>query len=919
MRNLLSPPTILLWISATLLTGGNALAQAPELDIPFEKFTLDNGLRVIVHEDRKAPIVAVSVWYHVGSKDEKPGKTGFAHLFEHLMFNGSENYNDEYFIPFEQVGATGVNGTTWFDRTNYFETVPTPALELALWMESDRMGHLLGVLDQAKLDEQRGVVQNEKRQGDNQPYGRVEYRQLEGLFPAGHPYRWSSIGSMQDLNAASLEDVQDWFKTYYGAANTVVVLAGDIDAATARPLVEKYFADIAAGPPLTRRAAWVPRLAENVLETMQDQVPQTRIYRSWPVPGRITAQADYLSLAATILGGGKTSRLYQKLVQELQLATQASAGVQRQELASVLEIQVTLQPGVTMAEVSPVLDAEVARFLQQGPTREEIERARTRINAGVIRGLEQVGGFGGKATALAQGELYAGDPGHFRTSLERINTATPAQLRELSRTWLSHGYYQLTVLPFAEYSNTATGADRSSLPDVGALPDLEFPAVQRGQLRNRIPVVFARRDAVPVVEILLSFDAGYAADAASEDTALGTASFVSAMLDEGTEQLSALDISIASESLGAEISAGSGLDTTQVSLSALTSNLDESVELFADIVRNPAFREADIELLRKRWLAQIQQEKAQPFGIALRTLPPLLYGAEHAYGIPFSGTGTEASINSLSHDSLRDFQRDWLRPDNAVIFVVGDTTLEAITKVLNRQFGDWRTPRSPIPAKQVAQVAGADQAQVYIIDKPGAPQTLILGGQLFPPTGDPDNLAISAMNEIIGGGFSARINMNLREDKGWAYGAYTYLPNARGQRPWMVYAPVQVDKTSESIGEIQRELSSYLSTAPASEAELQKTKNNNTNSLPGQFETAGAVLGTLQNNHVYQRPPDYIETLTSRYRALSLEQVRQQASELLHPERLIWVIIGDRSQIDAGIAELDLGEIHYLDEDGNVL
>ncbi len=902
-------------ILSALVYGSACLAQTPEIEIQYEKFTLDNGLRVIVHEDRKAPIVAVGIWYHVGSKDEKPGKTGFAHLFEHLMFNGSENYNDEYFIPFEQVGATGINGTTWFDRTNYFETVPTPALEMALWMESDRMGHLLGAIDQAKLDEQRGVVQNEKRQGDNQPYGLVNYRVLEGLFPAGHPYRWDTIGSMDDLNAASLEDVQTWFKTYYGAANTVLVLAGDINAITARPLVEKYFGDIDAGPPLTRREDWVPRLTENVSETMHDQVPQTRIYRNWAVPGRSSAELAQLSLAATILGGGKSSRLYQKLVQDLQLATSASASVERHQLASLFEVRVTLQPAAEEAEVLTIIDNEIERFIQDGPTDEELKRAKIRINASLIRGLEQVGGFGGKAVTLAQGELYANDPGFFKTSLARINTATAVDLRDVTQAWLNSGYHQISVLPFAQYSSIETNADRSRLPEAGLLPDLEFPAIQQGELRNGMQVIFAHRDAVPVVQISIVFDAGYAADA---NGTLGMASFAAAMLDEGTAELSALEISSSSELLGAQISAGSNLDTTQVSLSALTSELNDSVELFADIIRNPAFRNNDIDLLRKRWLAQIQQEKAQPVGLALRTLPPLLYGNEHAYGIPFTGSGTPESISSITQSAVQDFHRNWLRPDNGTVFVVGDTSLEQITEVLNRHFGNWQAPTTPLPNKRIEQVPAPEQALVYVIDQPGALQTVILGGQLVPPSGDTENLVINAMNDIIGGDFTSRINMNLREDKGWAYGASTFIQNAKGQRPWFVYAPVQTDKTKESIIEIQRELNNYLTSAPATDEELQKVINNRTNSLPGQYETAGAVLGSLQNNHIYNRPDDYIQTLARNYRTVQLGQVHSKAREILHPDQLLWVIVGDRSQIDAGLAELNIGNIQYLNADGQL-
>lgn len=482
-------------------------ANAAEVDIPFDSFVLDNGLRVIVHEDRKAPVVAVGVWFHVGSKDEKLGKTGFAHLFEHLMFNGSENYDDEYFGPFEQVGATGMNGTTWFDRTNYFETIPTPALDMALWMESDRMGHLLGVVTQEKLDNQRGVVQNEKRQGDNQPYGKVEYQELAGLFPEGHPYRWSTIGSMEDLDAASLEDVHEWFEERYGSANTVLVLAGDINAAEARPLVEKYFGNIDAGPPLTRLKAFVPERSSNTREQMHERVPQARIYRSWVVPGRALQPRTHLDLAASVLGKGKNSRLYQALVYKSQLAIDVSADVEPHELASIFRITATIKDGVDLEAVREIIDNEVNRFLADGPTKNELQRAQTTINAAFVRGVEQVGGFSGKAAVLAQGELFAGDPGFYRTQLVWIDSATPAAVLKSSRTWLRKGYHQIDVVPFPSYVSTATDADRSSLPVVDATPDLTFPDVQRDQLQNGLKIVLAERNTIPVVNVAMQFDA----------------------------------------------------------------------------------------------------------------------------------------------------------------------------------------------------------------------------------------------------------------------------------------------------------------------------------------------------------------------------------------------------------------------------
>ncbi len=606
----------------TLILGiSNLSLAATAVDIPYEKFTLDNGLTVIVHEDRKAPIVAVSVWYKVGSKDEPAGKTGFAHLFEHLMFNGSENFPGEYFEPFHQVGATAMNGTTWFDRTNYFQNVPTPALDMALWMESDRMGHILGVIDQAKLDEQRGVVQNEKRQGDNAPYGKTEYRVLDNLFPAGHPYKHSTIGSMADLDAASLDDVKSWFNDYYGAANTVLVLAGDIDLATAREKAAKYFGDIQSGPPLKRMTSWVPKREYSSSEIMFERVPQIRIERHWVVPGRTTRDSAYINLAADILGAGKNSPLYQELVYKAQIASSASARLQAHTLAGMFRITVMLKPGADEVKANAIIDRVLADFLENGPSADQLERAQMRIHARTIRGLEQIGGFGGKATALARGELYANDPGFFKTRLAWIANASTKNIKTVANNWLAEGAYNLTVRPFAEFATTASTVDRSTgIPVVGVLPEVSFPEIQRTTLKNGINVVLAERHTVPVINIALQFDAGYAAD--STGAKLGTSSFAMSMLDEGTKTRSALDISIQKERLGANISSSSSLDTSSVRLNTLTENLLPSLKLLADITLNPAFDQQEVERLRGRWIAEIQQERCSPYKPLCACCPP---------------------------------------------------------------------------------------------------------------------------------------------------------------------------------------------------------------------------------------------------------------------------------------------------------
>jgi zinc protease len=894
-----------------------ALAQAPAVDIPYDRFQLANGLDVIVHEDRKAPVVAVSVWYGVGSRDEPEGKSGFAHLFEHLMFNGSENYDDEWFKPMEEVGATDLNGTTSSDRTNYFQTVPTPALERALWLESDRMGHLLGAVTQAKLDEQRGVVQNEKRQRENQPYGRVFEAILSGLFPKAHPYHHTTIGSMADLEAASLEDVRTWFRTYYGPGNAVLVLAGDIDADTARPLVERYFADIPAGPPVTRAQTDVPDRTARTRTVMEDRVPQPLLSRNWAVPGRGEADFVALDLAARVLGSGLNSRLSRALVVERGVATNASAYLSAYELAGIFNLVVRVQPGEALGDVSAVVDQVLSDFLEEGPTQAELDRVRTAYLARRIRGLEKVGGFGGKATTLAQGALYEDDPGFYRRQLAQVAAATPRGVRDAARRWLADGDHQVEVVPFGAPSAAAEGVDRSTgLPSVTASPELEFPDVRRATLSNGIEINLARRDAVPLVELAITFDAGYAADAGGK---LGVANFATEMLDEGTGSRDALGLAAEFERLGAVLDTRSNLDATTVRLSALTANLETSVALWADVIRDPVFPEADLERLRRDILAGIGQEKANPRSLGLRLLPPLLYGNEHPYGLPFTGSGSEAVVESVTRADLVAFQRSWLRPDNAVIHAVGDVSLDRLVAVLEDALGDWRAPATPLPRKTVAPVPATARTQLYLVDKPAAAQSVILAGRLAPPPDTAAEIALDAMNEALGGKFSSRINLNLREDKGWSYGARSVLVGARAQRPWLVFAPVQTDRTGDAVAEILAELRGYVGEQPFTAQELEDVRLNTVRALPGRYETSSAVLRSILESSRYGRPLNYPETLAGAYSALEVDAVREAAGTLIRPDELVWVIVGDRAEIEAQVRALDLGELRFLDADGQLL
>ncbi|KJV35333.1 M16 family metallopeptidase [Luteibacter yeojuensis] len=928
---------------------GAAYAAAPSTDtipdIPYTRFQLPNGLTVVVHEDHKAPVVAVSIWYHVGSADEPARKTGFAHLFEHLMFSGSENHKGTYFQPFELAGATDMNGTTWFDRTNYFETVPTTAVDMALWMESDRMGHLLGAIGQKELDTQRGVVQNEKRQGENRPYGRVDENILVNTYPANHPYHHDTIGSMADLDAASLDDVKKWFHDYYGAANTTLVMAGDITVAQAKEKAEKYFGDIPAGPPVPRQQAWITPLQKDTTGVQHDQVAQPRIVRTWIVPQLGTDDAVNLDLATTALGGGKTSRLYQRLVYQDKLADDVSVGISPFALASQVQLSVDVKQGVDQKKVEAAIADVWNDFLAKGPTDDELARAKVTNRASFVRGLEKVGGFGGKAVILAEGQVYRNDPEAYKKDLQRAQSATVASVLAASKEWLGKGSYTLTVLPAkpgfdpaaedkavkgladasgrpaavmppaATYKVDKSTVDRAGgVPAVTRFPDLTFPKLQRGKLKNGIEVVLAERHTIPVTQVQLLFNAGYAADQGHK---LGTAAFTAAMMNESTKALDSVEVARRKERLGASIGAGCALDSCSVSLNALNTDLDPSIKLFADITRTPAFNADDIERVRGQWIAGIAQEKTEPEAIALRSLPPLMFGKNHAYGIPFTGSGTEKAIASLTAADLATFQRDYLRPDNVRILVAGDTTLAEILPKLDAAFGDWAPPASAIPKRNVGQVAAQPKPRVYLCNRTDAPQSLVLAGLLAPSTKAKDALDLGIANGAFGGSFTSRLNMNLREDKRWAYGAGSFLTDAQGQRPFLLYAPVQTDKTAESAAEILKEARDVIGNRPLTADEIAKVRSQRVRALPGSYETTGSVMGAMNGILMYDRPDDYVQTLKARIDGVDQKDAEAAISAVVKPDALTWVIVGDLRKIEAPVRALNLGEVHVIDADGN--
>ena len=901
---------------AAPLQGAPVADLVARVDIPWSRFQLDNGLTVIVHEDRKAPVVAVSIWYNVGSKDEPAGSTGFAHLFEHLMFGGSENSPTSHIQAMSAAGATGLNGTTWFDRTNYFQTVPTPALEQTLFLESDRMGFLLGQVGQEVLDLQRGVVQNEKRQRDNQPYGLAGYAQQEALFPEGHPYRHSTIGSMADLDAASLETVRNWFRDNYGPNNAVLVLSGDIDEATARTLTERYFGSIPRGPVNVPAEARIPTLSAPIEQVLRDRVAQTRISRAWVVPGMLDPDAVPLSVGASILGGLASSRLDNALVRGDQTAASVSAGAQAFHRLGFFSYSANVKPGEAPGAVAARMDGVFQDFLENGPTQDEIDRVVTQYAARTIQGLEQVNG---KASALAEGQLYAGDPDFYKTELARYAAVTPAQVRDAMQRWLTRPVYSQIVEPgereaYVEAAAVPSGAapveaaeiqrvPRDPMPTIGDVSNIDFPDVQRATLANGIEVVYARSTTVPVTRVAMEFDAGYAAD---EPDSLGVHSMMLTLMNEGTATRDSRALAEARERLGASVSVGASMDRTAASLTAVTTNLDPSLVLLSDIVRNPAFAPAEVERLRAQRLAGLAAEKTQPAALAARALPPLIYGEGSPYGRPFAGTGTPETISALTREDLIAEHAAWVRPDNARVFVVSDLPLAEITPRLERAFGDWRAPAVPAGTKAFPAEIPATTARIVLIDRPQSPQSIIYGGAVLPVSGTDDLLTLTAANSVLGTDFLSRINADLRETKGWSYGVRGTVNSLQNRVPYIVNAPVQANRTGESIAALIAQYERFLTEEGVTPAELERTINGDTRGLAGSYETSAQILGALRSNALYGRPDDYQETLASRTRALTAADMDAAARAVIDPDRFVWVVVGDASVVQPQLEALGL-------------
>jgi len=901
LRRILSVPGL---VALLAVAGAAAAADLP--DLKFEKYILDNGLQVILHEDHSLPTAAVNIWYHVGSKNEKPGRTGFAHLFEHMMFQGSRNHDSDYFLPLQKVGGQ-VNGSTNNDRTNYWENVPADQLELALFLEADRMGWLVPAMTQEKLDNQRDVVKNEKRQGENRPYAKSRDLLLELMYPVGHPYRWPVIGSMDDLSAASREDVSEFFKLYYAPNNASLCVAGDFDPAQAKEWIAKYFGPIPPGRPVDRLEAWIPQLEGERRILAEDAVELPRLYMQWHSPGWYQAGDAEFDLLADIVASGKTSRLYKSLVYEKRIAQDIAAAQSSREMSGIFSLTATAAPGHDLAELEAAIDAELAVLLAKGVTEREVDLARTRFEANAVRELQQIGGFGGKADRLNRYNVLVGDPGWLQEDLARYTVADAASVnRWLRRHVDPERRGVLWIVPQGKLAATAD-VDRSQLP-AGAEPtSFTPPPVRLATLGNGLELCVVQKHDLPLVEVRLVVKAGWADDPLDRQ---GAAALTAEMLDEGVKGRSALALSEAVESLGAELTAGSGFDGTQVSLNVLRGQLDAGLDLMADVVLRPTFPADEFERIRQSYRGRQQQESVQPQAQGQNEFRRRLFGDKHPYAQPGSGLGTRRTLDALTRNDLLSFHGSWFVPNNASIVVVGDVTPDEAMAAVSRVFGAWKAV--PLPDRTPLPEPAYRGPRLVVIDRPGAEQSQILGGYVGMARGDPDYPGFEVLNSAFGAQFASRINLNLREDKGYTYGVRSQLAGYRHGGLFAMSAPVQTSATAASISELLNEMTLMRGTRPLVGGELADSRNRLVQGFPQRFTTYGGIARQLADLIQTGLPLDEWLIYVRRIEAMGESEVAGIVERHLDPARVVWVIVGDWAVIADDLRGLDLGEIEVV-------
>jgi len=910
--------------------GADAPTEPTIPDLKVETYTLPNGLSVILHEDHTTPFVGVNLWYKVGSKDEKMGRTGFAHLFEHLMFQGSEHHDSEYFGPLEKLGAQ-INGSTSNDRTNYYEALPSNGLETALWLEADRMGFLLPALTQGKLDNQRDVVKNERRQRvDNVPYGQAQERISQMLYPPDHPYHHSVIGSMADLSAASLSDVSTFFRTYYSPNNASLCLAGDFDPTEARRLIAKYFGPIPKGPEVAKLAPNVPTLNESKSLGMTDAVQLTRGTLVWPtVPQGDNDEAALDALAAILGQLPNENRLYRALVYDKQLAANVASFHGTNALGGTFVINITPQQGRKLDDLLAIADAQIARLQNEGPTADEVRKVRNSTESSAVLALQSVQA---KADFFNRYNVQFGDPLAYKKELRDAYAVSADDIKRVAKKYLVANRIKLEVnkgpktprptetevdrsaqAPLASVPSQPIqdNFDRSSEPKPGPNPSFNPAPVERRKLSNGLEVLIAERHNLPIVGLSLVVKGGGTQVPQGKE---GLSSLTADLLTEGTTSRDSLQIAGELAELGASISGTGGPESSGLSLTTLARHLPKAMDLYTDILLHPSFPEKDLERLRTQRLAALLRQVDNPPVIANLVFPKLLYGETHPYGRP--NNGTPKSVKGLNRADVVAFYQSLFVPNNSALIVIGDTTPDAIMPILESALKEWK-PGSPV-LRTLPEAPSSKPVTVYLVDKPGSAQSILTVGQVGVARNTPDYFPLTIMNAILGGQFSSRINLNLREAKGYTYGARSSFAFNQGPGPFEAGAPVKTEDTRPALIELVKELTDITGPRPATPGELAFAKDRVVKGFPGRFETIPGVRAALAELVMYDLPSDYFTHYRGKVDAVTEADVHRVAAKYLDPNRMTILIVGDRAKVEPTLKDLPFAKvINILDTEGN--
>jgi len=932
-RRLLSILPVLLAL-ANVPACAQSTAPQPAAAVPqvrYEKTTLPNGLEVILVEDHRLPIVAVNIWYHVGPANEAPGLTGFAHLFEHMMFAGTRH------LPrgladrlLEGAGATDSNGSTDYDRTNYYDTVPSNQLELALWVHADRMGYLLDVLDQTALSNQQDVVRNERRQSvENRPYGIVEEALNHALFPKTHPYYAAVIGSHADIQSAKLADVRDFFTRFYGPNNASIVIAGDIDKAKTRALVAKYFGSFKRSAKVEHPQVVTPPITHERRIMVPDRVELPRVYMAWLTPPAFQPGDAELEVTAQILAGGKSSRLYKSLVYQRQIAQEAAAAQNSNALTSTFTVDATARPGHDAAELETAIDAELKALRDTGPSEQEVERARNTIETAMLTSIEKLGGTG-LANQINQYNQYTGDPGYLPKDIERLRRVSAADVRRVAQAWLQPNARvivsgvpgkpdlgaEVPTPPQQQAGKTAPVAGinrdeawRRTPPKPGPAPRFALPQGESFKLPNGLTVIHYPNPGLPLVAAELVVKSGSDANPSDQP---GLAGYTAQMLEEGTATRSAPRIADEIAQLGAFLGSSASTDASTVSLLALRSTFPQALDVLADVVQHPAFPTAEVERQRAARLGELTQQRDDPTLVAAVAAAGALYGSDHPYG--YGQLGTEQAIRATTREDLVRFWRRHYLPGNAALVVSGDITLDELRALAAARFGGWERADAAVTSPGDPE---GSKARLVVVDKPGAPQTALRVTTVAAARRTPDYPAMQVMNAALGGLFSSRINLNLREEKGYSYGVFSAFRYDRTPGPFTIAGSVRTDVTGPSVSEIFREVNG-MRDKPLPGPELAGARDSQEFSLPGQFETNSGIVGSLAETYVFDLPADYWRTLPDRFRAVTAAQVQGAAQTWLKPERLKVIAVGDSAKILPQLQKLGLGAPEIRDTDGQL-